>query len=232
MAAKGKLGKGKAAVGSGGICSRIFDDAVNGLRTVDTFGLGGAVGAAVIRGEDGAVDAATCETESRRFSFVRKLRHPADVFSFSSLSSSACPFASPFTLAVGRAAIGAVAVKEDRSALTDRECLKELKKPPEVVGAVVGDVAAETGMGGGVGSGCGAPMGEVSLDGFVSGTEGDGGGEPRGTSVVRPKGVSTRIGILGEGGPLPILASSGISFEIGTVGSGRRPRASRSKSTA
>ena len=96
------------------------------------------------------------------------------------------------------------ALREARSALTDRECRRELKNPPEVVAcaAAGGDV---TGIGGVAGRGWGLPIGDVSLDGLASGTDGEGGGEPRGTSVVVPFGndaFSTNIGILGDGGPL------------------------------
>ena len=81
---------GSAGAGSGGMGSIKLVDAVDGLKTVDALGLGGAVIETVILGEDGAVEAGACgwawETESRRFSFVRlKARHPPGDF------SSFCP---------------------------------------------------------------------------------------------------------------------------------------------
>lgn len=148
---------GNAGAGNGGICSIKLLDALVGRVTVDILGLGGAVVAVKVLGGDGAIGDGVCgrpwDTESRRFSFERKLRHPPG--DFSSLCTSRSPPwlapASPFALNVLRVGTGAVGVV--RSAFKDREYRSELKNPPEPLAAEGVAFRVATGMAGGAGNG-------------------------------------------------------------------------------
>ena len=78
----GVAGRGIIALGKGGMFSNTPVPAVDGRRigVVVTIGLGGNKGVLGIFGEEGAVEPVACvcvwETESRRFSFERKLSQP------------------------------------------------------------------------------------------------------------------------------------------------------------
>lgn len=79
---------GKAGAGKGGMCSIKLVEAVDGRMTLDVRGLGGAVVADIVLGDDGAVEDVGCgrtwDTDSRRFSLDRRPRHPpGDLSSFS-----------------------------------------------------------------------------------------------------------------------------------------------------